>query len=307
MARKYSSISVETTLASGITSTQTTMTVASGTGSLLMQGSGFSNGDTFIVAIDPDTSNEEIVFISAQSSDTFTISRGEASSSNIAHAGGATVRHVFTGNDAQRFEDSNNNSVLLTGSQTITGAKTFSTAPVISSITNTGTVTLPTLTDTLVGRTTTDTLTNKTLTSPTINTAVENYPTFKSPQEIVTVSATAATGTINFDAKTQGVLYYSSNASANWTLNVRGDSSTTLSSLMDVGDSITVVFLNTNGTTAYYPTSFTIDGGSNTPKWQGGFAPAAGNASSVDAYVYNIIKTAATPTYLVLASQTKFA
>ena len=58
----------------------------------------------------------------------------------------------------------------LTGSQTLTN-KTLTT-PVISSISNTGTITLPTSTDTLVGRATTDTLTNKTLTSPVLNTGV---------------------------------------------------------------------------------------------------------------------------------------
>ena len=70
---------------------------------------------------------------------------------------------------------------------------------------------------------------------------------------------------------------------------------------------ITIVFLNTNGATAYYPTVYQIDGSSVTPVWQGGSAPAAGNASSIDAYSLTIIKTAATPTYKVLASQTKFA
>lgn len=129
----------------------------------------------------------------------------------------------------------------------------------------------------------------------------------KTTREITTVSATAATGTINFDALTQSVLYYTSNASANWTLNVRGSSGTTLSSQMSVGDAITVAFLVTNGSTAYYPTAFQVDGNAVTPKWQGGTAPAAGNASSIDAYVYTIVKTAATPTYTVFASQTKFA
>jgi hypothetical protein len=112
---------------------------------------------------------------------------------------------------------------------------------------------------------------------------------------------------VNFDASTQTVLFYTTNASANFTLNVRGNSSTTLSSILPVGASITVVFLNTNGTTAYYPTAFQVDGNAVTPKWQGGTAPSAGNASSIDAYSLTIIKTAATPTYTVLASQTKFA
>lgn len=125
--------------------------------------------------------------------------------------------------------------------------------------------------------------------------------------ESVTVSATAATGTINFNTITNdNVLFYTTNASANWTFNVRGDASTTLNSIMNNGDSLTVVFMNTNGTTAYYPTAFQIDGTAVTPKWFGGTAPSAGNASSVDVYTYNIIKTASA-TYTVLASQSRFA
>jgi hypothetical protein len=178
----------------------------------------------------------------------------------------------------------------LTTAQTLTN-KTLTT-PIIATISNTGTLTLPTSTDTIVGRATTDTLTNKTLLSP---------------EERTTVSATAATGTINFDAVTQGVLYYTSNASANWTLNIRGNSGTTLSSMLAVGDAITVTHLVTQGSTAYYNSAVQIDGSAVTPKYQGGTAFAAGNASSIDAYVYTVVKTAATPTYTVFASQTKFA
>lgn len=130
----------------------------------------------------------------------------------------------------------------------------------------------------------------------------------QAPKEITTVSATAATGTVNFDLVTQGVLYYTTNASANFTLNFRGNGATTLNSLMAVGDSISAVFMNTNGATAYYPTVFQIDGSAVTPKWSGGTAPAAGNASAIDAYSFTIIKTAATPTYTVLAGgAVKFA
>lgn len=129
----------------------------------------------------------------------------------------------------------------------------------------------------------------------------------KSPREITNVVASAATGTLNLDALTAGVHFYTSNATGNATLNFRGDSGTTLSSLLAVGDSITLVFLQTNGATAYKPGTFQIDGNAVTPKWQGGTAPTAGNASSIDAWSFTIIKTAATPTYTVLASQTKFA
>lgn len=124
--------------------------------------------------------------------------------------------------------------------------------------------------------------------------------------EVATVSATAATGTINFDAITQSVLVYTSNASGNFTVNFRGNSTTTMDSFMSTGQSVSVAFFVTNGGTAYYNSAVTVDGASVTPKWQGGTAPSAGNASSVDIYTYTIIKTASA-TFSVYASQTKFA
>jgi len=124
--------------------------------------------------------------------------------------------------------------------------------------------------------------------------------------EKVTVSATAATGTVNYDALTQAVLYYTSNSSGNWTLNVRGDSGQTMDSTMATGESVTFAFLVTNGGTAYYQTSFTIDGNAVTPKWSGGTAPSSGNASSIDVYTITVIKTGSA-TFTALAAQTKFA
>ena len=106
MTRKFSSISVETTLASGINSSTTTMTVATGTGSSLLGGVTLAAGnvDQFTVALDPDTTNEEIVFITANAGDSFTIVRGQAGTSAIAHSAGATVRHVLTSSDLNAFE-----------------------------------------------------------------------------------------------------------------------------------------------------------------------------------------------------------
>jgi hypothetical protein len=115
------------------------------------------------------------------------------------------------------------------------------------------------------------------------------------------VSATAATGTINFDTLTQAVLYYTSNAAGNWTVNVRGDSGTTLNSLMATGQSISITFLVTQGGTAYYNNAFTVDGASVTPKWQGGTAPTSGNINGIDVYTYAIVKTASA-TFTVFAS-----
>ena len=124
--------------------------------------------------------------------------------------------------------------------------------------------------------------------------------------EGVTVSATAATGTINYDVTTQSVLYYTTSASANWTVNFRASSGTTLNSALAVGESITVVFLVAQGATAYYNNAITIDGTSVTPLYQGGTAWTFGNVSGVDAYSYTIVKTASTPTYSVFTSQIQF-
>jgi hypothetical protein len=163
----------------------------------------------------------------------------------------------------------------------------------------------------------TDTLTNKTLTSPTVNTAVNNGLNgsnvatgtlvdniVRGLNEDVNVVASAATGTINFNVGTASVWYYTTNATANHTLNFRYSATVSLNTFMNVGDALTVVWLNTNGTTAYYPNAFQIDGSSVTPK-----VPAAitsGNASAIDAYSFTIIKTASA-TFTVLETQTKFA
>ena len=128
---------------------------------------------------------------------------------------------------------------------------------------------------------------------------------FTNAAEVVTVSATAATGTINYDVTTQSVLYYTTNASANWTVNFRASSGTSLDTAMATGQSMTVVFLVSQGATAYYNNAVTIDGSSVTPKYQGGTAWSSGNASGIDAYSYTIVKTGSA-TFTVFASQTQF-
>lgn len=166
------------------------------------------------------------------------------------------------------------------------------------------TVTLPNATTTLVGTDTTDTLTNKTLTSPTVSGGTLANAVIKGLEEDVNVVASAATGTINFDVETASIWYYTSNATANHTLNFRFSSSVSLDTAMATGDAITLVWLNTNGATAYYPNAITIDGSSVTPKVPA--AISAGNASAIDAYSFTIIKTASA-TFTVLETQTKFA
>jgi hypothetical protein len=107
MTREYSSISVETTLAGSLSNNGTTMTVAAGTAAALLGGIALAAGnvDIFTVAIDPDTALEEIVFITANSGNDFTIVRGQAGSTAIAHTSGATVRHVLTSSDLIYFRD----------------------------------------------------------------------------------------------------------------------------------------------------------------------------------------------------------
>ena len=124
--------------------------------------------------------------------------------------------------------------------------------------------------------------------------------------EKVTTEATAATGTVNYDCLTQAVWYFTTAASGNWTLNIRGDGSTSLDTIMDTGESLTIAHIVTQTGTAYYNSAVQVDGSGVTPEWQGGEAPTEGNTNSLDVYNYTVIKTGSA-TFTVLASQTQFA
>jgi hypothetical protein len=198
-------------------------------------------------------------------------------------------------------------TAALTGNAST--ATTLATARNINGVSFNGSadVTVTADANTLSGSTLAPGVTASSLTSVGTLTALTVAGTTKLQQvlEKATVSATAATGTINYDALTQAVLFYTSNASGNWTLNLRGSSGTSLDTMLATGDSLTITFLVTQGSTPYYPTAHQIDGSSVTPKWQGGTAPTAGNASGIDVYTYTVIKTASA-TFTVLAAQTKF-
>lgn len=185
-----------------------------------------------------------------------------------------------------------------TGTVTSITAGTGLTGGTISS---SGTIAIDSTVATLTGS---QTLTNKTLTSPTVTGGTLADTIVRGLEEDVNVVASAATGTINFDVSTASVWYYTSNATANHTLNFRYSSGASLNSVMATGDAITLVWLNTNGSTAYYPNVIQIDGSSVTPKVPA--AITAGNASAIDAYSFTIIKTASA-TFTVLETQTKFA
>lgn len=153
----------------------------------------------------------------------------------------------------------------------------------------------PNFVNSLVTATSSQTLANKTI---------------KTTKEKVTVVGTAPTSTTNFDVVTQAISVYNT-SSTNFTLNVRGDATTTLASLLAVGESIGIALLVPNGSTPYYMSAITIDGTAQTPKYQSGLAFAAGNASSTDMYNIFIIRTGTASTgvgtYQVYISQTKFA
>jgi|Laugrespbdmm15dd_1035085.scaffolds.fasta_scaffold03071_2 hypothetical protein len=137
---------------------------------------------------------------------------------------------------------------------------------------------------------------NQTLTSKTL----------KGPFEFVTVSPSAPATTLQYDVMTQGILYYTGNATTNFTWNIRGNAGTTLNALLPIGQSVTCVLVVTNGATPYYPTAFTVDGSTITPKYPGGSAITGGSTSALDVYTLTLIKTASA-TYTALVSQIKYA
>ena len=121
-----------------------------------------------------------------------------------------------------------------------------------------------------------------------------------SVEEKVTTS-TSTSGTLTVDTQGNAVTFLTANQSANRTINFSNANSN-----MATGESMTFAVLATQGSTAYYLNAYQVDGSSVTPKWSGGSAPSAGNASGIDAYSFTIIKTA-DATFTVLASITQFA
>ena len=133
---------------------------------------------------------------------------------------------------------------------------------------------------------------------------METTTTLQQTKERVNVSATALSANLTVDLLNGAVTYLTSDATANCTVNYRGNSTTTLDSLLSTNQSITTLVIVTNGATGYVIENVQIDGASVTPKWSGNTAPTA-NTNALDAYGFTIIKTA-TNTYTVLGSKTEF-
>lgn len=212
-----------------------------------------------------------------------------------------TAAKTFRAANAIRSEAASTQDAIVVAGRA-GGTSSYAVTLTPATLSSNTTLTLPNVTDTVatIGAAQTFTATQTFSGSSSALAMVLN-----DAAEVATTSATAATGTINYDVTTQSVLYYTSNASANWTVNFRGSSGTSLNTLMSTGQSVTVAFLVTQGGTAYYNNVVQVDGSTVTPKWQGGTAPTAGNASSIDAYVYTIVKTGSAA-FTVFASQTQF-
>ena len=202
--------------------------------------------------------------------------------------------------------DANFNTVATLGNASIGLGNT--TVGLGNTVTTVGNLTLTNVT--LSSGTSNITLGNTAVTIGSATTSVGNLAltnvTITTIQEPANVTATAANATVNMDLLNNAVLYLTSNAAGNWTVNFRGTSSTSLNTMMSNNSSISCTVLATQGNTAYYNSVVQVDGSSVTPKWQGGSAPTSGNASSVDSYTYVIIKTGSAA-FTVLAAQTKFA
>lgn len=258
--------------------------------------SDLATGLTTAITKDGQTTTTARITFAQGFTSSLTTDSSSTSTGSIITAGGVGIaKALFVGTTANVA-----GAVTLQSTLGVTGITTFSAQPIFSSLTASSAV----ATDAskgLVSVTNTGTGSNVLGTSPTIT-----NPLITEIRETATVSATAATGTIQFDALTQVVLYYTTASSGNFTVNFRGNSGTSLDSVMSTGQSLSATFLVTNTGTAYYNSAVTIDGNSVTPKWQGGSAPTSGNASSIDSYTYVILKTGSA-TFTVLASVTKFA
>lgn len=319
--RYYSSTAVATTLSGNVSNSATSITVTAL--------SGYPVSTPWTAIIDPDTALEEVVTVTNVSGTTLTVTRGADGTSAVAHSSGAVFRHGVSGRD---FDETNshvndtstdvhsqyvlktlvttkgdlivrdasaparlgvgaNDTVLTADSTSATGVKWAAVSGLPSQTGNANRL----LTTNGTAASWTNVITN--LTS-------------LAPEERWNIVASAATGTINMDVLTSSVWHYTTNASANHTLNVRGNSTTTLSSLLAVGDSITVVWVINNGTTAYYPTTIQIDGSAPTVRWLNGTslptAAQANQTAGIDAFTLTIVKTAATPTYTVLGSWAQY-
>jgi hypothetical protein len=279
------------------------------------------------------------VFVASGIEKTYTIENATSGAFTLAlnQVGGASVIWAATDKSVKQIY-LNGTDAVDTGLVSATGVATLTNKTLTSPTINTATLTSPIINE--IDDTNSNELIKFTTTASAVNevtianAATGNDPTFtasgnddnigldfipkgtgavtflgtgkiQAVKEKVTVTAVASTGTINYDFLTQAVLYHTTVATGQFTINLRGSSSTTLNNMLSVGESVTGAFLNTN--TTFYVSTITIDGSSTNVilEYQGGTAPTSGNAG-IDVYSFTAIKTSTTPAYTILASQTQF-
>jgi hypothetical protein len=292
------SIGATTAAAAKVTTLDITSTLAlagsTGTAGYVLTSNGASaptwQANASGLAITDDTTTNATRFLTFTSASTGSITGADVSSTKLSFnpSTGAFTATSLTPTNALGVPYGGSGAITLTGILKGNGTSAFTAATAGTDYVAPGTATTFTALQTFAG------------TSSNADMKTSNI------LEVATISATAATGTINYDMTTQSVLYYTTDASGNFTVNFRGSSGTSLNTIMATGESLSATFLVTNGATAYYNSAVQVDGSSVTPKWQGGTAPTSGNASSIDSYTYVIIKTGSA-TFTVLASVTKFA
>jgi hypothetical protein len=199
MPRKYSSTSIDTTIVTTALSTSAT-SISVSSAADLTNGMGYALNDTFLIAISPDTTSEEICLVTAVSSNTLTVTRAQAGTSATTHPIGSSVRHVLTSVELTDFETVRTNHITAASTSTLTN-KTLN----LTSNTLTGTVaqfnTALSNGDfaTIAGA---ETLTSKTLTTPVISIGLNAQTVAYTLQasdrnKLVTItSATAANFTV---------------------------------------------------------------------------------------------------------------
>lgn len=284
--RYYSSVAFTATLTADITNSDTSFAVSTV--------SGWPSSYPYTIIVDENTADEELMEVTNRSGTTLTVTRGVDGSTAVSHVSGASVKH---GVSARDFDEPNR---FLNGESAVVLATGSAAAPTLGFLNDSNTGFYSPGADQAavstggVERIRWDANGATNLNGPVL--------------EKWNVVGSAPPATTNIDILTAQNWHYTNAMTANCTLNFRGSSSVTLNSMLAVGQSVTVTFVSYNTGTGYYPSAVQVDGGGGVGiLWQSGVEPALGTANAWNAYHFTIVKTSATPAYLVMAAYTTYA